>query len=327
MIVRTCRNVVEELVIAEAEAQYEKLSPEMRSRVDLGEVIAFALNRLPTMYATTQRGWVQQKKRATAELSTDIGRAVRIGMMNTQRDMSLRQSDPIPDHELVTPARSLSYLQSLCGRPDLKWREAPDAVREVLGDRRKLGDVGSGYMSLERKQAEHLKSYLRRRSPEIDRGTGSRTLVDRAIESREFAAYLLGVKYRYSNILENLVFAITERRMQRLEPELQSQIHPEDVSAYALNRLPPMYATTRRGLKQLRQQVKGEMTGQIINVVQEALSRVSRTPSRVLSPLPFDRFNEELDGAIAELREILRRDDLTWRNLQTILEEVLHPQV
>jgi len=325
--VRTCRNVVEELVIAEAEAQYEKLSPEMRSRVDLGEVIAFALNRLPTMYATTQRGWVQQKKRATAELSTDIGRAVRIGMMNTQRDMSLRQSDPIPDHELVTPARSLSYLQSLCGRPDLKWREAPDAVREVLGDRRKLGDVGSGYMSLERKQAEHLKSYLRRRSPEIDRGTGSRTLVDRAIESREFAAYLLGVKYRYSNILENLVFAITERRMQRLEPELQSQIHPEDVSAYALNRLPPMYATTRRGLKQLRQQVKGEMTGQIINVVQEALSRVSRTPSRVLSPLPFDRFNEELDGAIAELREILRRDDLTWRNLQTILEEVLHPQV
>ncbi len=324
---RTCRNVVEELVIAEAEAQYEKLSPEMRSRVDLGEVIAFALNRLPTMYATTQRGWVQQKKRATAELSTDIGRAVRIGMMNTQRDMSLRQSDPIPDHELVTPARSLSYLQSLCGRPDLKWREAPDAVREVLGDRRKLGDVGSGYMSLERKQAEHLKSYLRRRSPEIDRGTGSRTLVDRAIESREFAAYLLGVKYRYSNILENLVFAITERRMQRLEPELQSQIHPEDVSAYALNRLPPMYATTRRGLKQLRQQVKGEMTGQIINVVQEALSRVSRTPSRVLSPLPFDRFNEELDGAIAELREILRRDDLTWRNLQTILEEVLHPQV
>ncbi|NJK35547.1 MAG: late competence development ComFB family protein [Oscillatoriales cyanobacterium SM2_2_1] len=324
---RTCRNVVEELVIAEAEAQYNKLSADIQARVDLGEVVAFALNRLPTMYATTQRGWVQQKKRATAELSTDIARAVRVGMMNTQRDMSLRQSDPIPDHELVTPARSLAYLQSLCSRPDLKWRDAPGALQEILSDRRLLGDIGGGYMSLERKQAEHLKSYLRRRSPEIDRGASSRTLVDRAVESREFAAYLLGVKYRYSNILENLVFAITERRMQRLEPELKDQIHPEDVSAYALNRLPAMYATTRRGLKQLRQQVKAEMTGQIIAVVQEALSRVSRTPSRVLSPLPFDRFNEELDGAIAQLRQLLGREDLSWRNLQTILEEMLHPKI
>ena len=63
----SCRNALEELVIEEAEAQYKRLGADVKKRVDLSEVIAYTLNRLPPMYATTQRGWVQQRKKAMVE--------------------------------------------------------------------------------------------------------------------------------------------------------------------------------------------------------------------------------------------------------------------
>jgi phenylalanyl-tRNA synthetase alpha subunit len=84
-----------------------------------------------------------------------------------------------------------------------------------------------------------------------------------------------------------------------------------------------MYATSRRGLQNLRQKIKSEMTNQIINIVKEALSKVSKAPERVLAPLPFEKFNLELEDTLKKLREILQRDDLTWRNVAEIVEECL----
>ncbi|MEA5485874.1 MULTISPECIES: late competence development ComFB family protein [Pseudanabaena] len=321
----SCRNALEELVIEEAEAQYKRLGADVKKRVDLSEVIAYTLNRLPPMYATTQRGWVQQRKKADQELGAAIAKTVRNGFLSTQSDV-LRQNDPIPDHELISQARSLFKLRKLFSKDYLKWKDVPEIVRDAL-DSGYYQSLSSGtYVSLDRRNSLLARSYaVRRKTTKIVQNTSSSTKTEKDIsaEIKDFESYMSGTIYRYSNILESLVTAIVERRVNRLDEGVQQKINIDDVAAYVLNRLPPMYATSRRGLQNLRQRVKSEMTSQIISIVKEALNRVVQSPERALSPLPFEKFNIELEDALVQLRELLKRDDVTWRNVAEVVEECL----
>jgi len=321
----SCRNALEELVIEEAEAQYNRLGADVKKRVDLSEVIAYTLNRLPPMYATTQRGWVQQRKRAAQELGAVIGKTVRNGFLSTQSDV-LRQTDPIPAHELISQARSLFKLRKLFSKDYLKWKDIPDIVRDALdsGYYQTLSD--GTYVSLDRRNSLLARSYaVRRKTTTILSSTSKVSKSEKDISSdiKSFESYMSGTIYRYSNILESLVEAIVERRVNRLDETVQKRISIDDVAAYVLNRLPPMYATSRRGLQSLRQRVKSEMTNQIISIVKEALNKVIQSPERSLSPLPFEKFNLELDETLVQLRELLKREDITWRNIAEVVEECL----
>lgn len=321
----SCRNALEELVIEESEAQYKRLGADVKKRVDLSEVIAYTLNRLPPMYATTQRGWVQQRKRAEQELGSAITKTVRNGFLSTQSDV-LRQSDPIPEHELISQARSLFKLRKLFSKDYLKWKDVPEIVRDALDSGYYQSLSNGSYVSLDRRNSLLARSYaVRRKSTAIlpSASKVSRTEKDISTEMKDFESYMSGTIYRYSNILESLVNAIVERRAQRLDATIQQKVNIDDVAAYVLNRLPPMYATSRRGLQNLRQRVKSEMTSQIISIVKEALTKVVQAPERSLSPLPFEKFNVELEESLVRLRELLGRDDITWRNVAEAVEECL----
>jgi hypothetical protein len=322
----SCRNALEELVIEEAEAQYKRLGADVKNRVDLSEVIAYSLNRLPPMYATTQRGWVQQRKKAEQEFGSAISKTVRKGFLSTQSDV-LRQTDPIPAHELISQARSLSKLRKLFSKDYLKWKDVPEIVRDAMNSGF-YQSLGSGtYVSMDRRNSLLARSYALRRSKTTTILSSSpkspRTEKDISAEIKDFDSYMSGTVYRYSNILESLVSAIIERRILRLDETVQQKISADDVAAYVLNRLPPMYATSRRGMQNLRQKVKSEMTNQIISIVKEALTKIIQAPERVLSPLPFEKFNLELEDTLVELRELLGRDDITWRNVAEVVEECL----
>lgn len=322
----SCRNALEELVIEEAEAQYKRLGADVKKRVDLSEVIAYTLNRLPPMYATTQRGWVQQRKKAEQELGKAIAKTVRNGFLSTQSDV-LRQQDPIPAHELISQARSLAKLRKLFNKDYLKWKDVPEIVRDAL-DSGYYASLGSGtYVSLDRRNSLLARSYAVRRrantSVLANTDKAPKSEKDISAEIKDFESYMSGTGYRYSNILETLVQAIVERRVQRLDTVVQQKISIDDVAAYVLNRLPPMYATSRRGLQNLRQKVKSDMTNQIISLVKEALAKVIQAPERALSPLPFEKFNLELEDTLVQLRELLGRDDITWRNVAEVVEECL----
>lgn len=322
----SCRNALEELVIEEAESQYKKLGADVKKRVDLSEVIAYTLNRLPPMYATTQRGWVQQRKKADQEMGAAITKTVRNGFLSTQSDV-LRQTDPIPAHELISQARSLAKLRKLFSKEYLKWKDVPEIVRDALNSGYYQSLSNGTYVSLDRRNSLLARSYaLRRRTNSSlisNSPKGNRTEKEISAEIKDFESYMSGTVYRYSNILESLVAAIIERRVQRLDPSMQQKISVDDVAAYVLNRLPPMYATSRKGLQNLRQRVKSEMTQQIINLVKEALTKVIQAPERSLSPLPFEKFNLELEDTLVQLRELLGRDDMTWRNVAEVVEECL----
>ncbi|MEM8780147.1 MAG: late competence development ComFB family protein [Cyanobacteria bacterium P01_G01_bin.49] len=73
-------NVIEELVVSEAINCIAQLESEQPGYLDVGDIAAYALNRLPPLYATTQEGAEYQRKRAKEELKTLISQQVKEGI-------------------------------------------------------------------------------------------------------------------------------------------------------------------------------------------------------------------------------------------------------
>ncbi|MGB3574150.1 MAG: late competence development ComFB family protein [Phormidesmis sp.] len=69
-------NVMEELVLTEAISQVAQVEAQGEKTLDLGDVAAYALNRLPPLYATTEEGASYQRDKARAELSELIAQQV-----------------------------------------------------------------------------------------------------------------------------------------------------------------------------------------------------------------------------------------------------------
>ncbi len=69
-------NVMEELVLTEAVAQIAKIEATSDRVLDVGDIAAYALNRLPPLYATTEEGARYQRQRAKEELYDLINQQV-----------------------------------------------------------------------------------------------------------------------------------------------------------------------------------------------------------------------------------------------------------
>ncbi|GFE70578.1 late competence development ComFB family protein [Chroococcus sp. FPU101] len=69
-------NVMEELVLSEATTQVTELENTSNIVLDVGDIAAYALNRLPPLYATTEEGANYQRQRALEELKELIAQQV-----------------------------------------------------------------------------------------------------------------------------------------------------------------------------------------------------------------------------------------------------------
>lgn len=87
-------NVMEILVLKEVDRQLERLTPNQAQYIKPVEVATYALNRLPSLYASSQEGLKYQFKRAKQEYKSQITIAVRQGIAAVQRD-PLRRSTPL----------------------------------------------------------------------------------------------------------------------------------------------------------------------------------------------------------------------------------------
>lgn len=65
-------NVMEELVLSEAISQIAEIDATSDRALDVGDIAAYSLNRLPPLYATTEEGASYQRQRAKEELHTLI---------------------------------------------------------------------------------------------------------------------------------------------------------------------------------------------------------------------------------------------------------------
>ncbi|AFZ23574.1 Late competence development protein ComFB [Cylindrospermum stagnale PCC 7417] len=128
---KSSRNVMEVLVVEEVEKQFQSLPAKTAKYIKASEVIAYALNRLPALYATSKRGWQRQWHRGKTEMYQKITTAVRQGIIAVQQD-PLRANDLLifPDEDAASAA--LQGLKVLLQREDISWENLTDVVKQTL---------------------------------------------------------------------------------------------------------------------------------------------------------------------------------------------------
>jgi Late competence development protein ComFB len=128
----------------------------------------------------------------------------------------------------------------------------------------------------------------------------------------------------YVNVMEEVVAAAAKSLVQTVRMGLQSKIKLDDVVACALNLLPAMYASTENGMKFLRHKIKTEMIETITAMVRQAIVKVCKAPIRQVAPIPLTVFEQELAQAMTALQTILEQEQVTWKNVVSLIEAKLN---
>jgi len=102
----------------------------------------------------------------------------------------------------------------------------------------------------------------------------------------------------YRNALEPLVAEEVERQLQHLPPQLVKYLQSEQIMAYALNRLPAMYATSIEGWQRQQLVAKNRFQNQIVVAVRQGIAAVQRDPLKVSTPLSL---RENLESSLPSL--------------------------
>lgn len=116
-------NVMESLVADEVDRQLDTLPPRVLRFIKRAEVETYALNRLPSLYASSTQGLTYQRKRAQKEFKTKITAAVRQALAAVQVD-PLRLSNPLDAGANGEAQAVLEALKTTFNRPDLDWSTA-----------------------------------------------------------------------------------------------------------------------------------------------------------------------------------------------------------
>ncbi len=310
------KNVLEEIVVVEVQAQLKHLSPPVREAINLSEVAAFALNRLPALYASTSRGWLQQRKRAHNELQHQTISAVQQALLGVKRD-PLRKSTKIEASKVETPAHILTRLQKLFSKPTLQWHQVPQAFQEALT----LVSHAPEYASLsinDRNRLREIKGYLQRKDAPQQGLRDWHNNVE--LPNPELNSYILSASYFLINVLEDLAKQEVKNQLIHMANVLPRKVGVDDVCAYVLNRLPALYATTEQGVIWQTQKAKEQLSGQIESTVIQSLMTLGKTPRRLADPIPLLKFEGECEQAISDLRLVFQREDITWQNIATLAE-------
>ena len=131
-------NVMEMLVKAEAVRQMQLLPPKTLKFIKLTQVKAYALNVLPPLYVTSEKGWHSYWQKGNTELKEQITLAVRQGIAAVQRD-PLREISALPhDKEPIADA-TLKQIKRLLGNESLTWYNVVPAMKQALRHAQRSG--------------------------------------------------------------------------------------------------------------------------------------------------------------------------------------------
>ena len=130
---RSYINVMESIVIGEVDRQLHHVPGRVRRYLKIEEIVTYALNRLPTLYASSEKGLEHQQQLAKRDMGRQIESAVRQAIAAVQVD-PLRLSQPLqlghsPESEAV-----LQALRALFNSPELDWQQALTKLRGLQQD-------------------------------------------------------------------------------------------------------------------------------------------------------------------------------------------------
>lgn len=125
----------------------------------------------------------------------------------------------------------------------------------------------------------------------------------------------------YKNVMELLVEEEVVRQFKALSPRISDYVNQVEWVAHALNQLPPLYATSEKGLHHQLQKGRAKHGAEIKQAVHRALAAIRRDPLRTSVPLqsPHLPFKEVL----SQLRFLLGNDQLEWDALPIAVEQAL----
>ena len=90
---------------------------------------------------------------------------------------------------------------------------------------------------------------------------------------------------KYLNIMEKMVAEEVNRQITQLPQKLAKYIKRVDVETYALNRLPPLYASSQEGWQFQTKRAQAEYKKQIATAVRHAFAAVQRDLLKHSTPL------------------------------------------
>ena len=128
---RAYTNVMELLVAEEVDKQLAQLPTRVLKYVKRLEVETYALNRLPSLYASSEKGWQHQYDKAKRELDQQVCHAVRQALAAVQVD-PIRLSKPLQLSIDGESQVALQTLREMLQQPDLSWEAAIRKVQQVL---------------------------------------------------------------------------------------------------------------------------------------------------------------------------------------------------
>ena len=143
--------------------------------------------------------------------------------------------------------------------------------------------------------------------------TGSQTL-------KEFIEMSSPHVLPYRNAMEPLAASEVEHQLQQLPTETANSINRASAIAYALNRLPPLYATSVEGWHWQQERAQESFKDLIVKAAGWGLKAVQRNPLQISTPLLQ---MSESEAALQQLKELLGCEELNWQNLAAVVEQKL----
>ncbi|MEB3192596.1 MAG: late competence development ComFB family protein [Snowella sp.] len=138
----------------------------------------------------------------------------------------------------------------------------------------------------------------------------------------------------HQNVMESLVYGEIEKQLKFYPKNLKPYLNKVEVATYALNRLPPLYASSTVGREQQIRLGKQKYKEQLTTAVRRAIAAVERDPLRNSEPIisELEIRYEETQQCLQQVQMILQERNLldypkqvvTWENLPSLLQRALN---
>ncbi len=313
----SCRNVLLEFVYREVNAQIQSLGIGIRHKYNIDEVTAYALNRLPPMFASTDVGLLAKRQECMA-MQADIIRAIRQALLGVRRD-PLRVHDDLEDIELANATHTLLSVQELLGWKNLMWCDLPKALEGALESA--IAKYHSGNLSPNMSKYGSLGRSSANAQIYLGKSAQKRSIAVEA-KQREYDIYMIE-SMGLVHSLERLVIRMAQNRSSSFERSELRFIRLEDVLATTLNRLPPLYATSSKGLNHLRYYAQMNIGSELSIIVHESMIEVRKANYQRMDNLMFCKIRHEREQALIKVSKLLLDRELNWQKLREAIVQSL----
>ncbi len=135
-------------------------------------------------------------------------------------------------------------------------------------------------------------------------------------------------KHIAKNVMEELVTEEINKQLKRYPRKVAKFINQVEVFTYALNRLPPLYASSHKGLNRQKIRGKAELQIKITRIVREGIKQVQNDLVRISDPLTrelnsVEQELSEAQEALQELSVFFPTKKISWKNINKIVKPIL----